>query len=524
MPLKSGSSRAVVSANVAELVRSGYPAAQAAAIAYKHASKDAEDPSGKLNEKERAEANRDPKEREEMPGGAFLEPESRKYPVKSKQGGAWKYDRNLLLAAAREARIHGHEDLASRADAIRKREFGEAQDLADTSREYDTNGWMEVKDNPLSLVGVFPYLGRSIDPEADPDKLFSVYRPAEELAADECVDSFKLLPWVDDHTMLGSEEEGLTPAERKGVQGVIGQDVYFDGADADGVLKGNIKVFSDAMASLIANGKKELSCGYRCRYERTAGSFKGQAYDYVQRDIRGNHLALVDTGRMGPDVAVLDHFTFTIDSKEFTPMATKTAAPASNDEAIKQYVELRPALLTMIAAMDAAAKVTDKDDEDEDEDKKAKDESEEEEEKEEGKDKAKDESESEKKDDEEAEDEDEEKEDEKKDDAKDKAKDSKGMDAAAFAREVERTMAAKKSLYDSLSKRIGAFDSADMSLAGMAKYGCRKLGVTAPHGQRVSYLQAYLQGMDKASIKVATDEAPARRKGNFLDRHFTKEA
>jgi hypothetical protein len=516
MPLKSGSSRAVISANVAELVRAGHPAAQAAAIAYKKAGKDA----GALNEKERAEANRDPKERKEMPGAAFLEPASRKYPVKVKRDGSWKYDRNLLIAAAREARMHGHEDLANRADAIRKREFESAQD----KREFDSNGWFEVKDNPLSLVGVFPYLGRSIDPEADPDKLFNVYRPAEELAAAECVESFKLLPWVDDHTMLGSEEEGLTPAERKGVQGVIGQDVYFDGADGDGVLKGNIKVFSEAMASLIANGKKELSCGYRCRYEYAPGSFKGQAYDYVQRDIRGNHLALVDNGRMGPDVAVLDHFTFTIDSKEFTPMATKTETSASDADAIKQYVEMRPALLTMIAAMDAAAKVKDKDDDEEEEDKKGKDESEEEEEEEEASDKGKDESESEKKDDE-AKDEDEEKEDEEKEDAKDKAKDSKGMDAAEFAREVERNMAAKKALYDSLSKRIGAFDSSDMSLAGMAKYGCRKLGVTAPHGQRVSYLQAYLQGMDKASnATVAADAAPARRKGNFLDRHFTKEA
>jgi cobalamin biosynthesis protein CobT len=225
---------------------------------------------------------------------------------------------------------------------------------------------------------------------------------------------------------------------------------------------------------------------------------------------------------MGPDVAVLDHFTFTIDSKEFTPMATKTETPASNDEAIKQYVQMRPALLSMIAAMDAAAKVTDKDD-DEEEGKESKDESEEEKEDDDEKasDKARDESESEKKDDEEAKDEDEEKEDEKKEDAKD----SKGMDAAEFAREVERNMAAKKALYDSLSKRIGAFDASEMSLAKMAKYGCRKLGVDAPRGQRVSYLQAYLQGMDKASkTTVATDAAPARRPGNFLDRHFHKEA
>lgn len=551
MPLEKGSSQSVISANIAELVRAGHPQKQAEAIAYREAGKDEAIAAGILY------VRRDKVLLLKRSDDAADYPGTWGFPAGHVETGE-----SPLLAALRESReeigfapasaelLIG--DGAFSLFVVRDADFvpvlneesqgfvwalpaelpqplhpgvAEAVRRACTAlgmdkREFDVNGWFEVKDNPLSLVGVFPYLGRSIDPEADPDKLFNVYRPADELAAAECIDSFKLLPWVDDHTMLGSEEEGLTPAERKGVQGVIGQDVYFDGADGDGVLKGNIKVFSEAMASLIANGKKELSCGYRCRYEYAPGSFKGQAYDYVQRDIRGNHLALVDNGRMGPDVAVLDHFTFTIDSKEFTPMATKTETPASNDEAIKQYLELRPALVSMIAAMDAAAKVTDKDDDDEDEDKKGKDESEKEEE-EEASDKGKDESEAEKKDDEEAKDEDE----EKKDDDKEDAKDSKGMDAAEFAREVERNLAAKQSLYNALSKHIGAFDHADMSLAKMAKYGLRKLGVDAPRGQRVSYLQAYLHGMDKASkTTAATDAAPSRRPGNFLDRHFHKEA
>ncbi len=62
--------------------------------------------------------------REEMPANVFLEPASRKYPVKEKEGGEWKWSRKLLLAAAREARMHGDELLAKRADEIRAREFG----------------------------------------------------------------------------------------------------------------------------------------------------------------------------------------------------------------------------------------------------------------------------------------------------------------------------------------------------------------------------------------------------------------
>jgi hypothetical protein len=37
MPLKSGSSDSVIQSNIAELIKAGYPANQAAAIAYKHA-------------------------------------------------------------------------------------------------------------------------------------------------------------------------------------------------------------------------------------------------------------------------------------------------------------------------------------------------------------------------------------------------------------------------------------------------------------------------------------------------------
>ncbi len=78
---------------------------------------------GKLSERTHQEIGRvGSSKREDMPGSEFLLPEQRKYPVK-KFG---KYDRGLLLAAAREARMHGRGDLAKRADTIRAREFPES--------------------------------------------------------------------------------------------------------------------------------------------------------------------------------------------------------------------------------------------------------------------------------------------------------------------------------------------------------------------------------------------------------------
>jgi hypothetical protein len=93
-----------------------------------------EGPHGSLSESEKAAAGREGSEhRENEPEGVFLEPGEKKYPVKVKRDGEWKYDRGLLVAAAREARMHGHEALAKRADAIRSKEFGGASDKLDAA-------------------------------------------------------------------------------------------------------------------------------------------------------------------------------------------------------------------------------------------------------------------------------------------------------------------------------------------------------------------------------------------------------
>lgn len=59
--------------------------------------------------------------RQDEPEDVFLDPAARKYPVRMKRGGKWHYSPELLEAAAREARMHGRPEIASRADAIRTR-------------------------------------------------------------------------------------------------------------------------------------------------------------------------------------------------------------------------------------------------------------------------------------------------------------------------------------------------------------------------------------------------------------------
>jgi len=367
-----------------------------------------------------------------------------------------------------------------------------------SAREMDTNGWYEIAGNPISMVGVFTYSAKQVGKEAEtPGKFYRVLRPVEELSSPETLASFRLLPWIDNHVMLGSEEMGLMPAERKGIQGITGEQIAFDPSLGDhGGVRSNVKVLSQSMAGLIEAGKRELSCGYRCRYDWTPGTFEGQAYDCVQRTIRGNHLALVHTGRMGPDVAVLDsldHSTTNPTDKE-PPMADQTGGGSSNslDEALKTLKTATPAerkahLTALRAVMDEAG-----DPDDEDDAKKAKEAADAEE------------AEAKKKADEKAAADAEEakKMAEGKDSdlkADDIAARPNAMDAAEIFKSVTGEIKRRDALAKSLAAHVGTFDHSDMTEADVAAYGVKKLGLEAPKGQEAAMLAGFLKAAGAAT-------------------------
>ena len=166
------------------------------------------------------------------------------------------------------------------------------------TKKIDANGYWYIKHNPISKEGVFPYLGHTISEDCEPNKIYKVYRPAKTLQ--ESVDSWDNppKPFIDDHEMLG---EGFTAIDERPVQGII-----YNPVCEDGVLYADIAVYSEDLKHNIENGKKELSLGYFCKYKKERGVFKGEVYDYIQTDMVGNHIALVDAGRCGSDVKVFD--------------------------------------------------------------------------------------------------------------------------------------------------------------------------------------------------------------------------
>lgn len=210
----------------------------------------------------------------------------------------------------------------------------------------DANGFWEIEDNPISCAGVYPYLGAHLPGAPDPSRVYMVLRPPEELGKPETVDSFKLQPWTIGHEMLGPKEKGLTPPEDKGVHGVIGEKVWFDETADPPTLYGNIKVFSEALKDETARGVKQLSAGYFHDVEWTGGVWNGQAYDAIQRNISGNHLASVPEGRMGPGVAVMDSTVRGFDPNPFT-------LKFSNKEDSMSFEELSKMIEALIARVKA---------------------------------------------------------------------------------------------------------------------------------------------------------------------------
>lgn len=361
----------------------------------------------------------------------------------------------------------------------------------ESKRQRDLNGYMTVRDNPISKVGVFDYLGSEIaGHDLPPNEVFKVYRPAEELADEDTIASFRLMPFIDEHEVLG---DNATAPERKGIQGYIGEQVRFESP----YLLGNIMIPSRAAQIAIDAGKIELSPAYRCVYEKKDGVFEGQPYQFIQRQIRANHLALVTEGRTGPDVAVLDHRTFTLDTARLSPMFTP--------EQLEQ-------IKMLIAEAIAASAVVDADPEE----KPAVD-----------ADPAKDE--------EAVKVEEEVKDEEPAKDADPKADEDKpAMDALRAELAEVRKLVAKPVTADAMvgmiadrdalaskvSQFIGAFDHSRMTCDGVAKYACEKVGLKAAAGSERLAIDAWLHGRKPESARVIAQDS--RATGDTIDALWSK--
>ena len=165
-------------------------------------------------------------------------------------------------------------------------------------KKIDESGYWILKANPISRVGVFEYLGSQIDLDGkmglEKTRRYGVLRPAPELFDPEAMESMEGIPFINDHEMLGDD---FTPVEKRPSHGTVTR--VRQSMDEPEVLIADVKIYTKTLKELIENGKKGLSLGYYCEYVPEVGVYKGKTYDFVQKTLRGNHLALVDRPRNG---------------------------------------------------------------------------------------------------------------------------------------------------------------------------------------------------------------------------------
>ncbi|QDJ96161.1 head maturation protease [Aeromonas phage 4_D05] len=174
-----------------------------------------------------------------------------------------------------------------------------------SARSIDADGRLHVSKTNISKAVVNPYYGREIPGwqqlGLEDDKVYRLYRDPEELA--KGAGTFNNLPILNKHIPVT-----VDAPQKDNVVGSIGSDVVFDAP----YLQASLCIWDAAAIAGVESEKQcELSCGYRYDPDMTPGTTSdGETYDGVMRNIRGNHLALVEVGRAGPDVVVADSDPF----------------------------------------------------------------------------------------------------------------------------------------------------------------------------------------------------------------------
>lgn len=174
---------------------------------------------------------------------------------------------------------------------------------AGSHRKTDENGYLFVDQSPILKAGILEYYGSELidggeddtikGRKIDPKKIYRVYIPREELV--KGADSFKLLPITNDHQWLG--REGADAREYQ--EGTSGDTVTVKGD----MLYVPLKFTGDEIIEDLESGdKEELSASYTNELSWA----DNPDYDFVASDIKGNHIALVEKGRCGSDVRVLN--------------------------------------------------------------------------------------------------------------------------------------------------------------------------------------------------------------------------
>ncbi len=142
----------------------------------------------------------------------------------------------------------------------------------------------------VTRTGVFTY-------KTGEGKTIREFRPASEVFSKESMDSLAGAP-----VTLKHPPQMLSPKNVKKYQ--VGYAIEQARQDGDKISIPLVVADESAIDAVEKNGLREVSCGYYADSVAEPGVFDGQPYDFIQKNIRYNHIAIVEKGRAGSDVRI----------------------------------------------------------------------------------------------------------------------------------------------------------------------------------------------------------------------------
>ena len=172
--------------------------------------------------------------------------------------------------------------------------------LKDTFNDFtkhidEDTGFLHIN-GVVARTGLQPYMGAELGNMEEPTAMFNVYRPRDEVLKEESLSTYANAPITDDHPNTFVTVDNATEL-------IKGSVASYETYNKDGIdyIKAQIVVTDKDLINKVINGKMELSAGYSQNLVKEKGEFEGITYDYIQTNIKINHVALVDSARCGQE-------------------------------------------------------------------------------------------------------------------------------------------------------------------------------------------------------------------------------
>ena len=167
------------------------------------------------------------------------------------------------------------------------------------SREKTNEGFL-IANAVVTQSKVSNYKRGELGLDGDPDDVIAVYRTPETVFHADTVKTLQLRP-----VTKGHPDNGVDPGNARLVQ--VGSTGENSSTDEDKLLI-PIGIYDEDSINMVEGGKDQVSLGYAWDLNEESGEAPdGTSYDYISDGpMEINHLALVNRGRLGPGVRVMD--------------------------------------------------------------------------------------------------------------------------------------------------------------------------------------------------------------------------